>query len=122
MLKYIGNIVVNDPTAGKYRYEPPRFPKVTGTRKDGLKQILDARGPEAVKQWVLDQKKAAYYRYHYAGRTPVPSCHQSENTRYGKRRGGDCRDTGRCFSLEMWGGATFDVAYRFLKESPWEPP
>ncbi len=24
------------------------------------------------------------------------------------------------FSLEMWGGATFDVAYRFLKESPWE--
>ena len=25
-----------------------------------------------------------------------------------------------CFSLEMWGGATFDVAYRFLNESPWE--
>jgi len=24
------------------------------------------------------------------------------------------------FSLEMWGGATFDVAYRFLKEDPWE--
>ena len=23
------------------------------------------------------------------------------------------------FSLEMWGGATFDVAYRFLKEDPW---
>jgi pyruvate carboxylase len=23
------------------------------------------------------------------------------------------------FSVEMWGGATFDVAYRFLKESPW---
>jgi pyruvate carboxylase len=25
-----------------------------------------------------------------------------------------------CFSLELWGGATFDVAYRFLHESPWE--
>jgi pyruvate carboxylase len=25
-----------------------------------------------------------------------------------------------CFSLEMWGGATFDVAYRFLHEDPWE--
>ena len=25
-----------------------------------------------------------------------------------------------CFSLEMWGGATFDVAYRYLHESPWE--
>ena len=24
------------------------------------------------------------------------------------------------FSFEMWGGATFDVAYRFLKEDPWE--
>ena len=24
------------------------------------------------------------------------------------------------FSLEMWGGATFDVAYNFLKENPWE--
>ena len=24
------------------------------------------------------------------------------------------------FSYEMWGGATFDVAYRFLKEDPWE--
>src|SRR5205085_3687560 len=24
------------------------------------------------------------------------------------------------FSLEMWGGATFDTAYRFLKESPWD--
>src|SRR5207248_8988908 len=24
------------------------------------------------------------------------------------------------FSLEMWGGATFDTAMRFLKESPWE--
>ena len=24
------------------------------------------------------------------------------------------------FSFEMWGGATFDVAYRFLKEDPWD--
>src|SRR5690625_4607585 len=24
------------------------------------------------------------------------------------------------FSVEMWGGATFDVAYRFLKEDPWD--
>ena len=24
------------------------------------------------------------------------------------------------FSLEMWGGATFDVAYSYLNESPWE--
>ena len=26
----------------------------------------------------------------------------------------------RCYSLENWGGATFDVALRFLRECPWE--
>ena len=26
----------------------------------------------------------------------------------------------QCFSLEMWGGATFDVAMRFLHECPWD--
>ncbi|MCD8568581.1 MAG: hypothetical protein LRY50_09710 [Geovibrio sp.] len=30
------------------------------------------------------------------------------------------RHLSQLFSLEMWGGATFDVAYRFLKESPWD--
>ncbi len=120
MLKYIGNIVVNDPTAGKYRYEPPRFPKVTGTRRDGLKQILDAQGPEAVKQWVLEQKKLLITD------TTMRDAHQSLLATRVRTRDmvkgaeGTAEILADAFSLEMWGGATFDVAYRFLKESPWE--
>ncbi len=58
MLEYIGNIVVNDPTAGKKLYETPRFPKVPeGDPQPGLKQYLDANGPEALSKWVMDQKK-----------------------------------------------------------------
>ena len=56
MLKYIGNIVVKEQGTQKL-YDDPRFPPVTGNRPDGLKQLLDAKGPEAVAKWVLDQKK-----------------------------------------------------------------
>ena len=38
-------------------YDPCRFPPVTGNRPDGLKQMLDAKGPKAVADWVLGQKK-----------------------------------------------------------------
>lgn len=120
MLKYIGNIVVNDPTAGQRRYEPPRFPKVTGECRDGVKQILDAQGPEAVKKWVLEQKKLLITD------TTMRDAHQSllatrVRTRdMVKGAAGTAEILADAFSLEMWGGATFDVAYRFLKESPWE--
>ena len=86
----------------------------------GLKQLLDEKGPKAVKQWVLDQKKLLLTD------TTMRDAHQSLlSTRMRTRdmvKGADgmadiLRD---CFSLEMWGGATFDVAYRFLHESPWE--
>ena len=121
MLEYIGNIVVNDPTAGQKLYETPRFPDVPeGDPKPGLKQYLDQNGPEALSKWVLDQKKLLLTD------TTMRDAHQSLlSTRMRTRdmvKGADgvadiLRD---CFSLEMWGGATFDVAYRFLHESPWE--
>ena len=121
MLEYIGNIVVNDPTAGKKLYETPRFPKVPeGDPQPGLKQYLDANGPEALSKWVMDQKKVLITD------TTCRDGHQSLlATRIRTRdmvKGADAmakilRD---CFSMEMWGGATFDVAYRFLHEDPWE--
>ncbi|MEF9917193.1 MAG: pyruvate carboxylase [Lachnospiraceae bacterium] len=120
MLKYIGNIVVNDPTAGRRMYDTPRFPEVTGVRKDGLKQLLDAQGPEALKQWVLDQKKLLLTD------TTLRDAHQSLLATRVRTRDmvkgsvGTAEVLADAFSLEMWGGATFDVAYRFLKESPWE--
>jgi pyruvate carboxylase len=121
MLEYIGNIVVNDPTAGQKLYETPRFPDVPeGDPKPGLKQYLDQNGPEALSKWVLDQKKLLVTD------TTCRDAHQSLlATRMRTRDMVKCAPAmakilADCFSLEMWGGATFDVAYRFLNESPWE--
>ncbi len=120
ILKYIGNIVVNDPSAGKFMYESPRKPKITGQRPEGLKPLLDSKGPEAVRDWVLAQKKLLLTD------TTMRDAHQSllatrMRTRDMIRCAGAISEIlGDAFSLEMWGGATFDVAYRFLAEDPWE--
>ncbi len=120
VLKYIANIQVNDPNAERHQYDTPRFPNVAGDVKPGLKQLLDSDGPEAVKKWVLDQKKLLICD------TTMRDAHQSllsirMRTRdMVKGADGTARILADCFSLEMWGGATFDVAYRYLHESPWE--
>ena len=120
VLRYISEIQVANPNAERHQYDIPRFPEAKEPLGPGLKQLLDAEGPEAVKQWVLDQKKLLLTD------TTMRDAHQSLlSTRMRTRdmvKGADgvadiLRD---CFSLEMWGGATFDVAYRFLHESPWE--
>ena len=120
VLKYIASIQVANPNAERHQYELPRFPEPGERPLTGLKQLLDAEGPEAVKKWVLDQKKLLITD------TTMRDAHQSLlSTRMRTRdmlKGADgtadiLRD---CFSLEMWGGATFDVAYRFLHESPWD--
>ena len=120
VLKYIAQIQVDSPTAERHQYDIPRFPKVTGQPLHGVKEILDSQGPDAVKQWVLDQKKLLITD------TTMRDAHQSLlSTRMRTRDMVKCAEgtaeiLSDCFSLEMWGGATFDVAYRFLHESPWE--
>lgn len=118
MLKYIGNIVVKE--QGQKIYDTPRFPPVTGNRPDGLKQLLDAQGPKAVADWVLAQKKLMICD------TTCRDAHQSLLATRVRTRDivkgmeGTSEILADAFSLECWGGATFDVAYRFLHESPWE--
>ena len=120
VLKYIGCIEVNRPDPDPTVYEKPRFPEGSGNPKPGLKQMLDEKGPEAVSKWVLDQKKLLITD------TTMRDAHQSLlSTRMRTRdmvKGADgtADILADCFSLEMWGGATFDVAFRFLHESPWE--
>ena len=120
VLKYIANIQVANPNAERHQFDTPRFPQQKAPLGPGLKQMLDEKGPEAVSKWVLDQKKLLLTD------TTMRDAHQSLlSTRMRSRdmlKGAEgtadiLRD---CFSLEMWGGATFDVAYRFLHESPWE--
>ncbi|MDD6023049.1 MAG: pyruvate carboxylase [Oscillospiraceae bacterium] len=120
VLKYIANIQVANPDAERKQYDTPRFPVGSGNPKPGLKQMLDEKGPEAVSKWVMDQKKLLITD------TTMRDAHQSLlSTRMRTRdmvKGADgtADILADCFSLEMWGGATFDVAYRFLHESPWE--
>ncbi|MDY4105908.1 MAG: pyruvate carboxylase [Oscillospiraceae bacterium] len=119
MLKYIGNIVVKETGEHKF-YDTPRFPPVTGNRPDGLKQMLDREGPEAVSKWVLNQKKLLITD------TTCRDAHQSLLATRVRTRDivkgmeGTSEILADAFSLECWGGATFDVAYRFLHEDPWE--
>ena len=119
MLKYIGNIVVKEKGEHKF-YDTPRFPPVTGNRSDGLKQMLDREGPEAVSKWVLNQKKLLITD------TTCRDAHQSLLATRVRTRDivkgmeGTSEILADAFSLECWGGATFDVAYRFLHEDPWE--
>ncbi len=119
MLKYIGNIVVKEQGEHKL-YDECRFPPVTGNRPNGLKQLLDAKGPKAVADWVLDQKKLLITD------TTCRDAHQSLLATRVRTRDivkgmeGTSEILADAFSLECWGGATFDVAYRFLHESPWE--
>ena len=120
VLRYIAEIQVASPNAERHQYDTPRFPQAREPIRPGLKQLLDEKGPKAVSQWVLEQKRLLITD------TTMRDAHQSLlATRMRTRdmvKGADgmadiLRD---CFSLEMWGGATFDVAYRFLHESPWE--
>lgn len=120
LLKYIARIQVNNPDTERKQYDTPRFPKAQGEPQPGLKQMLNQHGPEYVSKWVLDQKKLLITD------TTMRDAHQSLlSTRVRTRdllkgAAGTADILSDCFSLEMWGGATFDVAYRFLHESPWE--
>jgi len=120
VLKYIANIQVSNPNAERPQYDAPRIPKVLAPLGEGIKQLLDKEGPEAVKQFVLNEKRLLVTD------TTMRDAHQSLlSTRMRTRdmllgAEGTADILRDCFSLEMWGGATFDVAYRFLHESPWE--
>ncbi len=122
VLRYIAEIQVKNPDSQRRQLEIPRFPTPSRLMKkeDGLKALLDEKGPQALSRWVLEQKKLLVTD------TTLRDAHQSLlSTRMRTRdmalaAPGTAEILKDCFSLEMWGGATFDVAYRFLHESPWE--
>lgn len=126
MLTYIGTVTVNGfPGIGKKKkpvFDKPRVPKVSKTEPipAGTKQILDERGPEGLVRWIQEQPRVLLTD------TTFRDAHQSllatrvrtiDLLRIAEPT---ARLLPNLFSLEMWGGATFDVAYRFLKEDPWD--
>lgn len=121
VLKFIGEKVVNESKGIKPEYDVPHVPMLHPARRlTGTKLILDKHGPQGVVDWIKAQKKLLLTD------TTMRDAHQSltatrirtvDMLRIAEATAQFGRDL---FSLEMWGGATFDVAYRFLKESPWE--
>ncbi|WP_409294500.1 pyruvate carboxylase [Peribacillus sp. SCS-26] len=124
MLSYIGNVTVNGfPGIEKKKkpvFDGVRIPSVEEAGLAGSKQILDSEGADGVVKWINGQKKVLLTD------TTFRDAHQSLLATRVRTR--DLMQAAKptaaimkqLFSLEMWGGATFDVAYRFLKEDPWE--
>lgn len=126
MLTYIGNVTVNGfPGIGKKKkpvFDEPPIPhvKLSEPIPEGTKQILDREGVDGLVKWVKEQKQVLLTD------TTFRDAHQSllatrvRTNDIKKIAEPTARLLPNLFSLEMWGGATFDVAYRFLKEDPWE--
>lgn len=123
VMEFLGSKFVNETKGEKPQFNVPAFPMFSQEEsKDlhGTKQMLDEMGPGKFSEWILNQKKL------FLTDTTMRDAQQSLMAT--RLRTVDMEKIapavsvyGRdLFSLEMWGGATFDTSYRFLKESPWE--
>ncbi|USK61085.1 pyruvate carboxylase [Peribacillus asahii] len=125
MLSYIGNVTVNGfPGVEKHKkpvFDEPIIPAVQDLLTiAGTKNILNEQGAEGLVKWIKEKKEVLITD------TTFRDAHQSLLAT--RIRSKDILDIAEptskllpdLFSLEMWGGATFDVAYRFLKEDPWD--
>lgn len=127
ILSFLGDITVNGSkdvgkiTKGKNFFEPP-IPKLNYQvpLQAGTKNLFDSMGAQNFSKWILEQKELLFTD------TTLRDAHQSLIAT--RMRTYDMlkivQSTSRLlpelFSHEMWGGATFDVSYRFLKEDPWQ--
>ena len=126
LLSFIGDVLVNGNPEVKGRVAPglqppPQAPRPpAGDPPDGSKQLLATLGPEGFAKWMLEQKKLLVTD------TTMRDAHQSLLAT--RMRSHDilaaapwyAHGFSNLLSLESWGGATFDVAMRFLNEDPWE--
>ncbi|MDO5301299.1 MAG: pyruvate carboxylase [Tissierellia bacterium] len=119
IMEYIGNIVVNEPHLKK-SFDVPQVPALDPAPEKGTKQIFDELGPEKFSEWILKEQGLLLTD------TSMRDAHQSliatrvrtlDLLKIAKAYNNNMSNL---FSMEMWGGATFDVAYRFLHEDPWE--
>ena len=126
ILTYLADITVNGhpETAGRPgpAAQPlaPQPPAPAREPAPGTKTLLEAEGPEAVARWMKAQTKLLITD------TTMRDAHQSLLAT--RMRSIDmirvapayAANLSQLFSVECWGGATFDVAYRFLQECPWQ--
>jgi len=126
LLTYIADITVNGNPEVKDRPKPsvfvePQVPQLyTNEAPPGSRQVFEALGAERFSKWMLNQQRTLVTD------TTFRDAHQSLlATRFRtydliEAAEAYSRNLPGLFSLECWGGATFDVAMRFLKECPWQ--
>mgnify|MGYP002780463182 CR=1 FL=1 len=131
VLGYLADVIVNGhpEVKGKFAAVPkepanvsavPFVPGRSANLPTGTRDVFKQIGAERFARWVRDQKRLLVTD------TTMRDAHQSllatrmrtfdmlqVAPRYARRHAD-------LFSLEMWGGATFDTAMRFLKEDPWD--
>ncbi|HQU41754.1 MAG: pyruvate carboxylase, partial [Planctomycetia bacterium 21-64-5] len=127
LFRYLADVLVNGNTIVKerpkhIRRQPAPLPVLDHSQPlpSGARQQLLTLGPEKFSQWILAQKRLLVTD------TTMRDAHQSLLAT--RLRTHDmlliaeayARNHHGLFSLEMWGGATFDTAMRFLKECPWQ--
>lgn len=126
VLTYIADITVNGHPETKGRPRPradlkdPRPPMPRTTPAMGTRNLLEQEGPQAVADWMKKQKQLLITD------TTMRDGHQSLLATRMRSRDmirvapAYAAHLPQLFSVECWGGATFDVAYRFLQECPWQ--
>lgn len=127
ILTYIADVTVNGHPETRDRPRPlarpklPRSPSLEGTRPaGGTRQRLVEQGPEGFARWMREQERVLITD------TTMRDAHQSLLAT--RMRSLDmirvapayAANLPELLSIECWGGATFDVAYRFLEECPWQ--
>jgi pyruvate carboxylase len=128
VLQFIGDVVVNGNPEMKGRKAPeglaaaPQKPRcdLASPVPAGSRDLLRELGPAKFSQWMKNEKRVLLTD------TTMRDAHQSLFAT--RMRSHDmleiapyyARMAPQLFSLECWGGATFDVAMRFLKEDPWQ--
>lgn len=127
ILKFIGETIVNGNAETKSRARPaqfnlPRLPSVALQLPPppGARQKLEELGPERFAKWMLNEPRVLLTD------TTMRDAHQSLLAT--RVRTQDMVAIApyyatllpQLFSMECWGGATFDVAMRFLSEDPWQ--
>ena len=122
LLAYIGEVTVHQPHERADALVDPatKLPPLHGDARPGTRQILAADGPEGLATWLRERTNVAVTD------TTLRDAHQSILAT--RVRTLDLltpaphlsRVLSAAFSVEMWGGATFDAALRFLHEDPWD--
>jgi pyruvate carboxylase len=125
LLSYLGEVIVNGNPEVASKPKPlsirpaPVPPHIAGPPLAGTRQLLDKLGPEKFAEWTRKQKKLLITD------TTFRDAHQSLMATRVRTYDMDvisnyvAHKLHNLYSLEMWGGATFDVSLRFLLEDPW---